>query len=828
MEKIYNHKQVEANTELKWRQKGYFSKHDTRKKPFSILLPPPNVTGKLHLGHALDNLIQDTVIRYKKLQDYDVFWISGMDHAGIATQAKVEQNLYEESKLTKHDLGREKFLEKVWEWKDKYANLFRKQWQSLGLALDYENERFTLDEKANEAVLKVFVDLYNKGLIYKGSKAIYWDPVLQTALSNIEVENKDTDQNMYYIKYPVKDSNEFLIVATVRTETLLSDVALVYNPNDQRYKHLKNKVALHPITKKELPIIEDEYVSVDFGSGVMKLSAHAEADIDIIKKQNLEIIETIDKKGYINYPNSEFDKLERFEARKVIAKYLEDNNFLEKVVPNTSAVGYSQRSGAPVEILVTDQWFVKMDKFASDILKHLNTEEKVKFYPKRFENILIQWMENIHDWTISRQLWWGHRIPAWYKDGQMKVQIDSPGQGWVQDEDVLDTWFSSGISPFAFLGWPQSQEMLKRYYPTNLLVTGYDLIFFWIARMYLFGLEFMNQKPFDDILIHGLIRDEQNRKMSKSLNNGIDPLDVVDEYGSDALRWFLITNTTPGTDIRFSTEKIKAAWALNNKLWNICRYINEMPDQENNTLSDADKWIHNKVYFLSKNIEEAMNKYEFPIIGNEISKFIYNDLSGWYIELLKNNPSKKQALKVLDNVLVLLHPFLPFITDKIYSQIFDKEILEQRFKELPHYSDVDYIDDVIEIVTIIRKYREDQSLSKKDLIEYYLDFELPSIALESINKLGYAAIKENKDAFFNLNRGHMFIKMDQNLKDENKKRLLEKIDSIKFEINRAQNMLNNPRFVEKAPAQKVEEEKNKLAKYQEELAKYEKELECKY
>lgn len=577
MLKNYDHKLVEAGIESKWRTKGYFSNHDPKKQPFSILMPPPNVTGKLHLGHAIDMYIQDTIIRYKKLKGFDVMWLPGMDHAGIATQSKVEDVLYKTTGQTRHDLGREAFVNKIWEWKDEYASIFKEQWAKIGLALDYSKERFTLDAKANQAVNDVFIDLYNKGFIYRGARAINWDVKLQTAISNIEVINEPTLQKMYYIKYFLENSNDYLTIATVRTETLLSDVAVVFNPNDERFKHLEGSYVIHPLTGERLPIIGHEYVDPEFGTGLMKLSAHAEADINIIQELGMEIRETIDKNGLINAPKSQFDKLERFDARVKIAQYLLENNFIEKVEEVISNVGVSDRSKTPVEILVLPQWFVKMEHFANLILEDIKSDKGVKFYPKRFEETMIKWMENIHDWNISRQLWWGHQIPAWYDaNGNIKVQQQSPGKGWVQDPDVLDTWFSSGIAPFSFLGWPQKTSDLSRYYPFSLLVTGYDIIFFWVARMYFFGKEFMDQKPFERVLLHGLIRDEQGRKMSKSLNNGVDPMDMVEQYGSDSLRWFLITNTSPGMDIKFSTEKVQSAWRINNKLWNIAVFINSI------------------------------------------------------------------------------------------------------------------------------------------------------------------------------------------------------------------------------------------------------------
>ncbi|WP_025755493.1 valine--tRNA ligase [Mycoplasmopsis cricetuli] len=829
MEKNYIHQKVESGIDIKWQKKKFFMHHDKSKKPFSILLPPPNVTGKLHLGHALDSYIQDTVIRYKKLKGFDVMWLPGMDHAGIATQSKVEEVLYQENKLTKHDLGRGSFIEKIWEWKDQYANIFRSQWSKVGLALDYSKERFTLDEKNNKAVNKIFIDLYKKGLIYRGVKAINWDVKMQTALSNIEIISKPVEQKMYYIKYPIENSNDYLTVATVRTETLLSDVAIVVNPNDKRYFKYLNKNVIHPLTGKKIPIVSDEYVDMSFGSGIMKLSAHAETDIEIIQKLNLEIFETIDQKGYINYPNSPFDKLERFEAREKIANFLKENNKLEKIEITISNVGFSERSKVPTEILVRSQWFVKMKELAQLILDDLKNKNSVTFFPKRFKDVLKKWMENIHDWTISRQLWWGHQIPAWYDlKGNVKVQEKSPGKNWVQDPDVLDTWFSSGIAPFSFLGWPNKTKDLERYYPFSLLVTGYDIIFFWVARMYFFGKQFMKQKPFKDVLLHGLIRDQYGRKMSKSLNNGIDPMKVIDKYGSDALRWFLITNTSPGLDIRFSIEKIESAWKINNKLWNIALYINSLPENKIQRKNDIDWWINNKLAELNKDINKAMKKYDFTIIGAKIQSYLFNDLSGWYIEMIKSNYSKKSALEILRKTLIILHPFLPFITDRLYSEIFKKELLEQQIPMIRNNKNVKYIDLIINIVTEIRKYREINFISKKDLIFYDVDFEIDQNTQNIINSMVFAKRLKNHDFLITLNKGNLYIKISQELKEKNKQILLDKINFTKNEITRAQNILSNSTFLQKAPKNKIIEEQNKLTKYQNDLEKYQEELKCKY
>ncbi|WP_117275402.1 valine--tRNA ligase [Mycoplasmopsis edwardii] len=828
MNKNYDHSEVEKGIEQKWKDKKYFMTHKQKAKPFAILLPPPNVTGKLHLGHALDSYIPDTLIRYKKLKGFDVMWIPGMDHAGIATQSKVEDVIYKETGKTRHDFGREAFLEKLWEWKEEYANLFRKQWAKVGLALDYSKERFTLDVEANLAVQKVFIDLYNKGFIYKGVKAVSWDVKLQTAISNIEVINEPIKQIMYYIKYKVAETNEDLIVATVRPETLLSDIAIVYNPKDQKYSKYKGMHVIHPLTNKKLPIIADEYVDPNFGTGLMKLSAHAEADIEIIQKLNMEIIESISKDGFITYDDSRFKGLERFEARKVIANYLEENNFLDKKEEVVSNVSYSERSKTPVEILVLPQWFVKMDHFKNGILSNLKSKDSIKFYPTRLKKTMKQWMDKVHDWNISRQLWWGHRIPAWYKGNEIKVQIESPGQDWVQDEDVLDTWFSSGIAPFVFMGWPNKTEMLKRYYPTSLLVTGYDIIFFWVARMYFFGLEFMKEIPFKEVLFHGLIRDAKGQKMSKSLNNGVDPIDMIEKYGSDSLRWFLLTNTSPGMDIKFSVEKVETAWRLNNKLWNIANYIKDMPDENVEGRTYYDKWILSKLSLLSSKITKLMKKYEFAVIGSEIYKFLFNDLSSWYIEFLKTTKNKKAALDVLRKTLIVLHPFLPFITDRIFNEVFNEELLEQKWPKLMNYKDSNNVDDVIRIVTEIRKYREDMNLSKKELVQYCFSKKIGDEWIKIINRMSNSEYFKNKDFLISLGEDSLFIKQSDELKEQNKKELLNKIEQIKFEINRAKNILANERFVASAPAEKVQAEKDKLEKYTNDLKKYEEELKWKY
>lgn len=827
IDKIYNPQKFEQIISKKWKEKRFFSEHDITKKPFTVILPPPNVTGALHIGHALNEYIQDTIIRYKKLEGYDVLWLPGMDHAGIATQSKIEKLLYEKEKLTKYDLGREKFVSKIWEWKNEYANKFKKQWDALGLSFDYDRERFTLDKDSNDAVNKAFIDLYNKGLIYKDTKAINWDPILKTALSNIEVINEPTKQTMYYIKYKLKDSDKFLIIATVRPETMLSDVAIVYNPTDKKYLNLKDSIVVHPLTNKEIPLIADDYVDKKFGSGLMKLSAHAEADIDIIKKHNLEIKESINKDGIIEFENSIFNGFNREEARIKIVEYLKQRDLILKEVETISNVGYSERTKVPVEILVMPQWFVKMDSLAKKVLDHQNSKDAVKFIPGRFANVIKKWMENIHDWTISRQLWWGHRIPAWYKGDDVKVQVENPGEGWVQESDVLDTWFSSALAPFSFLGWPNNNELLKRYYPTSLLVTGYDIIFFWVARMYFFSLEFLNQKPFNEVMPHGLVRDEQNRKMSKSLNNGIDPMKVIEEHGSDALRFFLVTNTTPGMDIRYSTEKIKAAWALCNKLWNIARYIEMLDDIKTSKPSVADLWINNKLVKLQNKISKALKKYELTIIGTEISNFIYNDFSSWYIELLKIFPNKKYALENLKHLLKIIHPFLPFITDYLYSLIFEEELLSTNFPILKAKSvkKTNEIDNIILVSKIIRQYRELKQISKKEVIEYECNLDINDFNIKAINTLSNAKVIKNNDFLITDGELKVYIKVSNSTKENYLTELDKKIKATMFEIERAEKMLQNENFVNKAPKAKIDLEKSKLEKYKNQLIEYKKEVE---
>ena len=814
MEPKYNHLLVEKDKNQKWIDHKYFSTHDQSKPSFSIILPPPNVTGKLHLGHAWDGFLQDTMIRYKKLQGYDVCFVPGMDHAGIATQAKVEEKLAQ-SGLTKYDLGRQKFLEKALEWKEEYAKLIHQQWAKLGLALDYNMERFTLDQAANQAVNQVFISMYEKGLIYRGVRPINWDPKLKTALSNIEVIAKPTKSKMYYVKYYFENSDQYLVVATTRIETIFSDVAIAINPNDQSKIHLVNQKVINPLTKKLLPIITDDYIDINFGTGCMKVSAHATNDIDIILKNNLEIIECINQDGLMN-ENGLFTKgLDRQSAREQIFDYLQKANLIERVEEIENNVSYSERSNEVIEILVMPQWFVKMDLLAKQLLNHLDSDQKVKIYPSRFENTLRLWMEDVRDWTISRQLWWGHQIPAWYKGDQIKVQVESPGPDWTRDNDVLDTWFSSALCPFSFLGWPEKTAHLDRYFPTSLLVTGYDIIFFWVARMYFQSLEFMNNLPFKDLLIHGLIRDEQGRKMSKSLGNGIDPMEVIDQYGADALRWFLLTNSAPGQDINYSQTKVEAAWNLNNKLWNIARFI-KMMDQTNETISASDIWIVNKLINLKNSIDQKIDKYEFTIIGKELYQFIFNDFSSWYIEFSKVWKNQKIALLILKNLLILIHPFLPFISDHLYQEIFNAELLEAQF-DLKPLGQENQVNLMIDVISLIREARATFNLSHKDKIEYCIQNLKDESVIAIINKLANASWKENNGILFTTNDTVINIYLSEELKSQEKAKTNQEITKLEAEIKRSQMILNNPNFINKAAKEKVQIEQEKYQKYQNQL-----------
>lgn len=625
----YNHKAVEEGKYNRWIEKGYFTAGDKSKEPFTIVIPPPNVTGILHIGHAWDNTLQDIIARYKRMQGYDMLFLPGMDHAGIATQAKVDARLKSEG-ISRYDLGREKFLERAWEWKAEYAKTIRTQWGKLGNSLDYSRERFTMDDGFNDAVRHVFVKLYNEGLIYRGWRIINWDPEARTALSNIEVYYQDDPGKMYHFKYVVKETGEEFVVATTRPETMFGDVCVVVNPSDEKLNHLIGKHTTNPANGQELPIIGDDYVEIGFGTGAMKCTpAHDPNDFAIAERHHLEKPICMNPDGTMNELCGKYEGMDRYVAREALVKQIETDGNLVKIEEMTHNVAHSERTHCVVEQYLSQQWFVKMKPLAEDVLKHQADEEtKINFYPERFEKTFNGWLENIEDWCISRQLWWGHRIPAWYNTvtGETYVGETDPEDttNWVQDEDVLDTWFSSALWPFATLGWPEETEDLARYYPTNTMVTGYDIIFFWVARMAFQARHFTKNRPFKDVLIHGLLRDAQGRKMSKSLGNGIDPMKVIEEYGIDALRFFLTTNSTPGQDMRYIPEKVEAAGNFINKIWNASRFVfmnlpegMKVEDVDLTHLSLADAWIINRLNETITHVTENMEKYEFALVGNK-------------------------------------------------------------------------------------------------------------------------------------------------------------------------------------------------------------------
>lgn len=688
----FNPQEVEAGRYQKWLDQDLFKpSEDKQAKPYSIVIPPPNVTGKLHLGHAWDTTLQDMIIRQKRMQGFDTLWLPGMDHAGIATQAKVEEKLREQG-LSRYDLGREKFVDQVWEWKEEYAGHIREQWAKLGLSLDYSRERFTLDDGLSDAVRKVFVSLYEKDLIYRGEYIINWDPQAKTALSDIEVIHKDLEGAFYHVSYPLTDGSGVLEIATTRPETMLGDTAIAVHPDDERYQDLVGKTVILPLVEKEIPIIADSYVEREFGTGAVKITpAHDPNDFEVGNRHNLPRVNVMNADGSMNELAGKYAGMDRFEARKAIVADLKEIGRLIKVEKMVHSVGHSERTGVVVEPRLSTQWFVKMGPLADQAVKNQDTDNAVEFFPPRFNNTFMTWMENVHDWVISRQLWWGHRIPAWYhkETGEMYVGMEAPAdsENWEQDPDVLDTWFSSALWPFSTMGWPdEDSEDYKRYFPTSTLVTGYDIIFFWVSRMIFQSLEFTDERPFKNVLIHGLIRDEQGRKMSKSLGNGIDPMDVIEKYGADALRWFLSTGSAPGQDVRFSYEKMDAAWNFINKIWNASRFV--IMNVEGFTADNidfsgektvADRWILTRLNETIEKVTNLFDQFEFGEAGRQLYNFMWDDFCDWYIEMSKEilygedeaaqQTTKSILVYVLDQTLRLLHPIMPFVTEEIWAKI---------------------------------------------------------------------------------------------------------------------------------------------------------------
>ena len=857
----YNHKAVEEGKYNRWIEKGYFTAGDKSKEPFTIVLPPPNVTGILHIGHAWDNTLQDIIARYKRMQGYDMLFLPGMDHAGIATQAKVDARLKSEG-ISRYDLGREKFLERAWEWKAEYAKTIRTQWGKLGNSLDYSRERFTMDDGFNDAVRHVFVKLYNEGLIYRGWRIINWDPEARTALSNIEVYYQDDPGKMYHFKYVVKETGEEFVVATTRPETMFGDVCVVVNPSDEKLNHLIGKHTTNPANGQELPIIGDDYVEIGFGTGAMKCTpAHDPNDFAIAERHHLEKPICMNPDGTMNELCGKYEGMDRYVAREALVKQIETDGNLVKIEEMTHNVAHSERTHCVVEQYLSQQWFVKMKPLAEDVLKYQADEEtKINFYPERFEKTFNGWLENIEDWCISRQLWWGHRIPAWYNTvtGETYVGETDPEDttNWVQDEDVLDTWFSSALWPFATLGWPEETEDLARYYPTNTMVTGYDIIFFWVARMAFQARHFTKNRPFKDVLIHGLLRDAQGRKMSKSLGNGIDPMKVIEEYGIDALRFFLTTNSTPGQDMRYIPEKVEAAGNFINKIWNASRFVfmnlpegMKVGDVDLTHLSLADAWIINRLNETITHVTENMEKYEFALVGNELYSFVWDDFCSWYVEMSKTalNGTDEVAKRAAQSTLYvclkaivgLLQPFMPFVTEEIYDLLPGaKESINLEswptMIENVTACDLTAMARAISAIQKIREVKIVNDLKPSTLIHIALkDLDGNTIKADEamsaiIMKLAKAEWQDTLEGDLTVEAiqgGSLYIPSSElSNPEEEIKKLEAEIERLKSEIARSTGILSNQGFIAKAPATKIENEKQKLEAYQKQYAVIEERL----
>ncbi|WP_040471927.1 valine--tRNA ligase [Lentilactobacillus kisonensis] len=861
----YDPTAIEKGRYHEWLDEGVFRPSgDKKAKPFSIVLPPPNVTGKLHLGHAWDTTLQDMIIRRKRMQGFDTLWLPGMDHAGIATQAKVEAKLREQG-ISRYDLGREKFVEKVWEWKDDFAATIKEQWAKLGLSLDYERERFTLDKGLSKAVRKVFVELYNKGLIYRGEYIINWDPQARTALSDIEVIHKDDKGAFYHVKYPFTDGttfngHDYIEIATTRPETMMGDTAVAVNPSDERYKNLVGKKVLVPLINREVPIIADQYVDPDFGTGMVKITpAHDPNDFKVGNRHDLPRINTMNEDASLNENAGKYEGMDRFEARKAMVKDLQDQDLMLSIDPIVHSVGHSERTGVQVEARLSTQWFVKMQPLAQQALKNQDTDDKVNFFPDRFEGTFENWMGNVHDWVISRQLWWGHRIPAWYnkKTGETYVGMEAPKdpENWQQDPDVLDTWFSSALWPFSTMGWPEDSDDMKRYFPTDTLVTGYDIIFFWVSRMIFQSLEFTHRRPFKDVLLHGLIRDSQGRKMSKSLENGIDPMDVIDKYGADALRWFLSNGGTPGQDLKFTYDKMDSAWNFINKIWNASRYVimnldgitkPELPDKSEWQLSD--RWILSRLNATIAKVNEQFEKYNFGEADRALYDFIWFDFCDWYIEMskealtsgdakLKKNTQNILAY-VLDQTLRLLQPIMPFVTEYLWQKMphIGKSLVTASYPEehaeLADSRSEHEMQSLIDLIKAVRNIRneanaplsspidmliqtDNQTLQEvfeanRDYIDRFCHCKELKIGSDiNAPKLSMSAVITDATVFVPLAE-----LVDLN---EEKARVQKDVDTFEAEVARSDKKLANQKFVDNAPATVVEAEKQKKADHQSKL-----------
>lgn len=850
-------------TEEKWYDfwvKGDYFKadQDPEKEPYTIVIPPPNVTGKLHLGHAWDTTLQDMLTRMKRMQGFDVLYLPGMDHAGIATQAKVEQKLRAEGQ-SRLEMGREKFLEQSWAWKEEYASTIRAQWAKLGLGLDYSRERFTLDEGLSEAVQEVFVKLYEKGLIYRGEYIVNWDPATKTAISDIEVIYKDIEGAFYHFNYPLTDGSGHVELATTRPETMLGDTAIAVNPKDERYAHLVGKTITLPIVGREIPIVADDYVDMEFGTGVVKITpAHDPNDFEVGNRHELPRVLVMNEDGTMNENAGKYEGMDRFECRKQIVEDLKAEGVLIKIEPHLHSVGHSERSDAIVEPYLSLQWFVKMEPLAQKALEEQQGPDKVNFVPQRFENTYVRWMENIRDWCVSRQLWWGHRIPAWYhkETGEVYVGKEAPAdlENWEQDNDVLDTWFSSALWPFSTMGWPNTDAAdYQKYFPTSTLVTGYDIIAFWVSRMIFQSYEFTGQRPFQDVLIHGLIRDSEGRKMSKSLGNGIDPMDVIEKYGADSLRWFLTTGSTPGNDLRFYWEKIEATWNFSNKLWNASRFaLMNMDgltfDQIDLTgeKSLADKWILTRLQTTIDDVTRLSDKYEFGEAGRILYHFIWEDFCNWYIEMAKlplngEDEAAKQTTRsvlayTLDRIMRLMHPFMPFITEEIWQHLphegetITRAAWPTRETSLDFPEAVPAFEAVQNVIRSVRNIRAEVNAPMSKQIQLFIstndarvqdDLSSNSSYLQKFTNASELRIEEQMPAPEKamsaiVTGAELFIPLADLINiEEEIARLNKELVKYTKEVERVEKKLNNPGFVGKAPAHVIDEEKAKALDYTE-------------
>ena len=864
--KVYEPQEVEGRVYEMWEKNGCFEGHrDPDKKPFTIVMPPPNVTGQLHMGHAMDSTLQDILIRFKRMQGYAALWVPGTDHAGIATQIKVEEELRKNEGLSRYDLGREKFLERVWDWKHKYGNRIVEQQKKLGASCDWSRARFTMDEGLSKAVRHVFVSLYKKGLIYKGSRIINWCPNCVTALSDAEVEYQDKPGNFWHIRYPIQgEEGRYVIVATTRPETMLGDTGVAVNPNDERYKDIVGKKCILPLVGREMPIVADDYVDMEFGTGCVKMTpAHDPNDFEVGLRQNLETIRVLDDNGKVVEGYGSYSGMDRYEARKAIVADLEEQGYLVKVEPHQHNVGTCYRCHNDVEPLISAQWFVKMKPLAEEALRVVN-EGEVKFVPDRFSKIYTNWMENVHDWCISRQLWWGHQIPAWtcQECGHITVSEDDPtecehchSKNIKQEEDVLDTWFSSALWPFSTLGWPEETEDYKYFYPTDVLVTGYDIIFFWVARMIFSGCEHTKKPPFHTVFIHGLVRDDKGRKMSKSLGNGIDPLEMANQYGADALRFNLVTGNSPGNDMRFYTERCEAMRNFANKIWNASRFLMmnltidqcELPEK----LELEDKWILSKLNSVIPEITENMERYELGVAAQKVYDFIWDSYCDWYIELTKtrlqgdDEDSKIRAQQVLcyvlTQILKLLHPFMPFITEEIWQALPHEGdyLMLQQWPE--HHANLDFPEEekamelIMDAIRAIRARRAEMNVppsKKAQLTVSTLEQAVFTQGTPFLKRLAYAsdvkvvAATDTVDAqgmvVVTTHAARLYLPLAELVDLEKEKaRIQKELDKNRKELDKLETKLNNPGFVNKAPAQVVEAERERAGKLKALLVKLE-------